>query len=216
MLLLSFRHPSFIRVMMCCHPVLGVFQNVCLRRLHEHGGSPVHIVEAAMAAQAYARLGMRDSAKIYLDELRVILPHLQSRDWAFNGAVGRASHAIWDLLDDTYSREFFKYTVAMLADGVGDWTNTSLQNTAGRMAALNGDFETATRYFEEARARLNSFQVPQRAIIDFDEAIAIRLSGHVLSDRRSDLLRDALQTFDEYRMMGWIGRAESEIAMGAE
>src|SRR5258707_414417 len=70
--------------------------------MHEGSGSPVHIVEAAMAAQAYARLNRFEDARLSLDELTGILPQLQPRDWAFNGAVGRAAHAIWDMLDMRY------------------------------------------------------------------------------------------------------------------
>ncbi|BCP54002.1 hypothetical protein K32_26190 [Kaistia sp. 32K] len=178
--------------------------------MHEGAGSPVHIVEAAMTAQAYARLGRFDDARVYLDELMAILPLLQPRDWAFNGAVGRATHAIWDMLDVKYASAFLAFTEALLADGVGDWTNTSLELSAARMAALLGKPELATEYFSKARQGLNEDQAPQRGIVDFDEAIALRLAGDTGSERRQALLASAIDCFTANRMTGWHERAERE------
>lgn len=182
--------------------------------MHEQGGSPVHIVEAAMAAQAYARLDRPEDARIYLDELSSILPHLKPRDWAFNGAVGRASHAIWDMLDRKYAPDFLRYARQLLAAGVGDWTNTSLELTVARMAALVGDFPLATEYFGKARQRHGALQAPQRAIIDFDEAIALRLAGAGSSPNRQELLTRAREGFRGNGMHGWERRADAEALRG--
>ena len=178
--------------------------------MHEGSGSPVHIVEAAMAAQAYARLNRFDDARLYLDELTGILPQLQPRDWAFNGAVGRAAHAIWDMLDMHYASDFLGYATTLMAAGVGDWTNTSLDLSAARMAALLGKHTAATEHFERARARLTKEQSPQRSIIDFDEAIALRLAGNREPDRRACLIGSAKTGFAINRMNGWLVRAERE------
>ena len=177
--------------------------------MHESGGSPVHIVEAAMAAQAYARLGRFDDACVYLDELASILPHLEPRDWAFNGAVGRASHAIWDMLDASYAPQFRAHASDLLAAGVGDWTNTSLLQTVARMAALTGDFDAASDHFARARESFSPSQRPQRAIVDFDEAIALRLMDRD-PERRRSLLDAAVTTFRAYRMDGWEARLAAE------
>jgi tetratricopeptide (TPR) repeat protein len=182
--------------------------------MHESGGSPVHIVEAAMAAQAYARLDRFDDARIYLDELVAILPHLQPRDWAFNGAVGRASHAVWDMLDTRHAADFLRYAQGLLAAGVGDWTNTSLEHTVARMAALVGDFERAGVHFARAREGFSSSQSAQRAIVDLDEAIALRLAGRD-DARRDTLLAKARAGFEANRMPGWVARADAEASLSA-
>jgi tetratricopeptide (TPR) repeat protein len=181
--------------------------------MHEGEGSPVHTVEAAMAAQAYARLGRFDDARVYLDELMAILPKLQPRDWAFNGAVGRASHAIWDMLDDKYAAAFLGFSEALLVDGVGDWTNTSLELSAARMAALLGKHDLAGEYFSKARQVLNALQTPQRGIVDYDEVIALRLAGDVEPKRRRGLLASASECFAANRMAGWHERAEREAGV---
>jgi len=178
--------------------------------MHEGAGSPVHTVEAAMAAQAYARLDRFDDARVYLDELMAILPKLEPRDWAFNGAVGRASHAIWDMLDQKYAEAFLGFSEALLADGVGDWTNTSLELSAARMAALLDKPALATEYFSKARQGLNELQAPQRGIVDYDEAIALRLAGDPEPERRRGLLASATQCFAANGMSGWQKRAERE------
>jgi tetratricopeptide (TPR) repeat protein len=178
--------------------------------MHEGAGSPVHIVEAAMTAQAFARLGRFDDARTYLDELMAILPKLQPRDWAFNGAIGRASHAIWDMLDKNYAQAFLEFTEALLSNGVGDWTNTSLELSGARMATLLGKHDLAQRYFSEARECLNEHQTPQRGIVDFDEAIALRLEGNSQPERRDWLLDSAIKCFTDNHMDGWLERAEQE------
>jgi hypothetical protein len=184
--------------------------------LEEPGGSPVHIVEAAMAAQAYARLGRFADAKLYLEALTPVLQRLKPRDWAVNGAVGRASHAIWDMVGVEYAAAYRALALALLEAGVGDWTNTSLELTVARMAALLGSGAEAEEYFRRARRRLGRRrQDPRRAIIDYDEVIALRLLSASRGERRSHLLDAALATFRACGMQGWVQRATAESERGA-
>jgi tetratricopeptide (TPR) repeat protein len=179
--------------------------------LEEPGGSPVHIVEAAMAAQAYARLGEIANASHYLDELTIVLKQLQPRDWAFNGAVGRASHAIWDMSATRYANDYRAMALEMLGAGVGDWTNTSLEQTVARMSALLGNASESHNYFERSRRRLgNKEDDPRAAILDFDEAIAIRRCPAIGPSRRESLLSSAIKVFSRNGMAGWVDRAQSE------
>lgn len=179
--------------------------------LEEPGGSPVHIVEAAMAAQAYARLGEFDRAAFYLDELTKVLKQLQPRDWAFNGAAGRAAHAIWDMQAARYAADYRAMALAMLGVGVGDWTNTSLEETVARMAALLSHAEESRQYFAAARKRLGErADDPRIAIFDFDEAVAIRLCPAIGTARRTGLLDKAAAGFEQNGMAGWAERARRE------
>jgi tetratricopeptide (TPR) repeat protein len=181
--------------------------------LEEPGGSPVHIVEAAMAAQAYALIGRHEDAQFYLDELTPILQQLQPTDWAFNGAVGRASHAIWDMASVKYARDYREMAHALLEAGVGDWTSTSLEQTVARMASLLNNVHEASEYFQLARAKLDPEQVPQRAIIDFDEAVSLRITSVEGDKRRVSLLDSALKDFKAVGMKGWTKRALAETQM---
>ena len=180
--------------------------------LVEPGGSPVHIVEAAMAAQAFARLDRFEDARRYLDELTVVLRKLAPRDWAFNGAVGRASHAIWDMAAVEYAKEYHGFASHLISNGVGNWTNTSLEQTVARMAALLGRHDEAVFFFAAARSGLKAEdQDPRRAIIDFDEAVAMRLLQAPDGDRRKALLQQSLGAFERHRMNGWVQRAVGEL-----
>jgi tetratricopeptide (TPR) repeat protein len=179
--------------------------------MEEPGGSPVHIVEAAMAAQAYARLGRFADARIYLDELTPVLKKLQPRDWALNGAVGRASHAIWDMAGREYAASYHDLALRLIAAGVADWTNTSLHLTVARMAALLGSGEQAKEYFHRARLKLGRKRKdPRRAIIDYDDAVAMRFMNAPDHRRRDRLLKEAMATFRAREMQGWVARAEAE------
>ena len=179
--------------------------------LEEPGGSPVHIVEAAMAAQAYARIDRFADARFYLDELTGVLRKLEPRDWAFNGAVGRASHAIWDMAAVDYALEYRDHALRMLDVGVGDWTNTSLELTVARMAALLGKAEEARSYFEAARQKLVEKQAdPRKAIIDFDEAVSLRLLQSPDRSRRRMLLESARSIFEARQMGDWSRRLTEE------
>jgi tetratricopeptide (TPR) repeat protein len=180
--------------------------------LKEPNGSPVHIVETAMAAQAYARIYRFEDARFYLDELTIVLRKLQPRDWAFNGAVGRASHAIWDMAAVEYAEEYRNHALHMLAAGVGDWTNTSLEQTVARMAALLDHGEEAATYFEAARQKLSRKRAdPRKAIMDFDEAVSLRLLKSTNLSRRTSLLERAHTTFERRKMAGWSRRLKEEV-----
>ena len=182
-------------------------------RLKEPGGSPVHVVEAAMAAQAYARLGRFEDARYHLDELTVVLKRLEPRDWAVNGAVGRASHAIWDMAAEDYAHDYRDFALRLLSAGVGDWTNTSLELTVARMAALLDWHDEASAYFERARRKLGAKRRdPRSAIVDFDEAVALRRSPAPDKERREALLEGAASTFRERGMDGWVERAATELS----
>lgn len=180
--------------------------------LEEPGGSPVHIVETAMAAQAYARIDRFEDARFYLNELTKVLKHLQPRDWAFNGAVGRASHAIWDMAAVEYAETYRNHALRLLAAGVGDWTNTSLELTVARMAALLGRGEEAGTHFRAARQKLSRKRAdPRKAIMDFDEAVSLRLLKSGEASRRASLLESARSVFERRNMHGWMRRLEDEL-----
>lgn len=183
--------------------------------LDEPGGSPVHIIEAAMAAQAFARLGQFEKADQMLRELTPVIKQLSPRDWALNGAVGRSSHAIWDMEAPEFAADYLELAQRLLAADVGDWTNTSLEQTVARMAALLGHRGRSQDYFGAARAKLSEKPIdPRAAIFDFDEAKAIRLLGANQPERRQELLSASRGVFRALKMNGWLARADAEDDLG--
>ena len=102
--------------------------------------------------------------------------------------------------------------LAMLAAGVGDWTNTSLEQTVARMAALQGDANQTCDYFAKARHRLAGPGDPRTAILDFDEAVAARICPAHDPGRRHALLDAAIAGFAQNAMEGWLERAARERA----
>jgi hypothetical protein len=81
------------------------------------------------------------------------------------------------------------------------------------MASLLGDLPEAKTYFDRARAELiPGAHRPQRAIIDFDEAVALlRLGGAAAEQTARDLLRTTADEFAALNMKGWQRRAEAEL-----
>jgi hypothetical protein len=109
-----------------------------------------------------------------------------------------------------YAATYRDFALKLIAAGVGDWTNTSLHLTVARMAALLGSAEESMDQFGRARLKLGrKREDPRRAIIDYDEAVALRFCGSP-SEPRGQLLRHAISTFRARGMQGWVKRAEAE------
>ena len=107
--------------------------------IREPGGSPVYVIEAGMAAQAWARAGEPERSRNLLDALTPILERLEPFDWAYNGAVGRAAHAIWDLEAVEYAGAYREFALRLVAEPeVGDWnasSNMALSSKCGSSVA---------------------------------------------------------------------------------
>ena len=181
--------------------------------VREPGGSPVYIIEAGMAAQAHARVGDAARCRILLDALTAILERLEPYDWAYNGAVGRAAHAIWDLGAAEYAAAYHGFALRLVAEPeVGDWNASSNELSVACMAALLGDSEQAAEYFERARAALHASG--QRALlvaVDLYEAQALERVGIPDPERLRALLETVIERAREMGMEGWEERAR-EVA----
>ena len=178
--------------------------------IREPGGSPVYIIEAGMAAQAHARAGEPARCRALLDALTPILERLEPYEWAYNGAVGRASHAIWDLEAVEYAAAYHGFALRLVAEPeVGDWNASSNELSVACMAALLGDSAQAQEYFERARAALHASG--QRALlvaVDLYEAQALQRTGNTEPGRMRALLQAVIGRAREMGMQGWEERAE--------
>lgn len=182
--------------------------------IYEPGGSPVYIVEAAMIAQAYARAGKAAEARLVLDDLTSILERLGPKDWAYNGAVGRATHAIWDLGAVEYAPIYRKMALDLVEEPeIGDWNATSNELTVACMHALLGDMTQAEQYFGKARDGVDrSGQYAIRVVIDLYEAQALIRTGSRDINRIHALLDRTIEKSNEMGMLGWMKRAVGEAA----
>jgi hypothetical protein len=80
------------------------------------------------------------------------------------------------------------------------------------MAALLDHGEEAATYFEAARQKLSRKRAdPRKAIMDFDEAVSLRLLKSTNLSRRTSLLERAHTTFERRKMAGWSRRLKEEV-----
>lgn len=184
--------------------------------IREPGGSPVYVIEAGMAAQAWARAGEPACSRVLLDALTPILTRLEPWDWACNGAVGRAAHAIWELGAVEYAAAYRGFALRLVAEPeVGDWNASSNELSVACMAALLGDAAEAREYFERARVTLHaSGQHALRVAVDLYEAQALERAGSAESGRVRALIEAVIARARQTGMEGWEERAR-EVASRA-
>ena len=170
----------------------------------------------ALVAQgivACVRAGQPQDARPLLLALTPILESLEPSFFLLNSAVAMAASAIWELEAVEFAEPYRRLVLRLLEAGVADPPVGSLSLSVARMAALTGDMGAATDQFARARGELESSgQRPLRAILDFDEALALARAGREADPRVDDLLSDALAEFLRLGMAGWAGRARERQA----
>jgi hypothetical protein len=118
---------------------------------------------------------------------------------------------VWYLGATDLAASFRRYAGDLIRAGVGDWPTVSNELTVACMAALLGDHDEADAYFERARQKLVlGAHEPQRAIIDFDHAVALSSRHGDERARSLTLLDEARRTFARLEMRGWEKRAVAE------
>ena len=169
-------------------------------------------VYAAMAALAHARAGTTAEARRLLAALTPILESMDPKAGNHNGAVALAADAVWTLEARDLAAAYRRLALDVIGAGVGDYPQTSNQQTVARMATLRGDPSEARPYFAQAREVLEaSGQRPLRAIVDHDEALAEAGFDGAGGDRIGQLLDAALAAFADLGMAGW-GERTQELA----
>src|SRR5438034_244812 len=109
--------------------------------------------------------------------------------WARCTAYGWLWRQAWLLAMPTTSMEIGRLALDLIAAGIGGHFMGSHELTAARMAALLGDMAEASTYFMLARTVLEtSGQQLLRAIVDYDEALALLRVGSIDPVRVSRLL----------------------------
>ncbi|HVM30523.1 MAG TPA: AAA family ATPase [Candidatus Limnocylindrales bacterium] len=181
------------------------------------GLTPAGLLLAAEASVAFARDDDTGRAEpLVADVLRACadwppLTHL--RDSALMSALstvwdcGWAQHAV---AGRALARS------AQAAGAGGNHTSTPVLALA-RMHALAGELAEAHDHFAAERAALaGAGRRPLRAIVDYDEAIALAAAGPARHAEASQLLELAARAFEELGMVGWEQRARRLLGDGLE
>ena len=168
-------------------------------------GSPaVAPLCAALACYAFACGDATGKARELLAD--VLIPGLRAAnpwDYMMAPAVAYAAAAVWELRDEALARGLLPAAEAIIAAGVPDPYMSSNHLTLARLATVL-DRDEAAAAFQRARVELERRgQLPLRAIVDFDEALArrwLRMPGS------AELLLAANAQFHELGMTVWSDR----------
>ena len=115
-----------------------------------------------------------------------------------------------ELGEAEHAGELKRLALDLIRSEVADYTPVCSELTMARMAALLGDVAEALAWFQRARASLDGRGArPLRAVVDFDEALVLRLEDPAATAR---LLEQARSEFAELEMTGWLSRAETQLA----
>jgi DNA-binding CsgD family transcriptional regulator/tetratricopeptide (TPR) repeat protein len=173
--------------------------------------------DAALAALALVRAGNPAGARQMLTTLASVVARVEPDLWLLNGTVGFAAAAVWELGASGLAPVFRDTARTLLQRGNGDFPCSSLTLAVARMSTLLDEHDTATRAFDRARLALEeSGQQPQRAIVDFDQAIAIADHRRGSTSQAIDLMTRAIERFRELGMAPWVARGEAHLTRWAE
>ncbi len=173
----------------------------------EAARSPLGLFVAANAAIDYSRAGNLMEARRILTALLAILPGMPPTMYVHNGTVNIAATSVWELGAVEFAATCRELALDLIAARIGGHFMGSHELTAARMAALLRDMPEASTYFMRARTVLEtSGQQLLRAIVDYDEALAL-LYTHSTDHARISLLLDAaLEQFRTLGMQAWLKR----------
>jgi DNA-binding CsgD family transcriptional regulator/tetratricopeptide (TPR) repeat protein len=168
--------------------------------------------DAALAALALVRSGNPNGARQLLVTLATVLARIEPDLWLLNGTVGFGAAAVWELGAADLAPIFRDTAQTLIDRGSGDFPCSSLALGLARMNTLLQDNEAASRGFDLARVALEeSGQQPQRAIVDFNQAIAIADHLQGPTGNAIELMTQAVQRFRELHMESWAERGESHL-----
>jgi DNA-binding CsgD family transcriptional regulator len=212
-------HRLYVLANMAIESVLGDYDQADWLRLAQTftqiatdpqtGRSVMGLTAANFAVLNQLRAGNPTEARHLLALLTPILQRLPPTTYLYNGGVDRAATTVWELAAIEYAGIYRQLALDLLAAGFEGSPYRSNALIVARMAALTGNMVEAGIYFAQARqAADSSGQRPLRAMIDYDEALALTRSGSPDDDpRRVMLLEAALAQFRSLGMKPWEQRA---------
>ena len=173
----------------------------------EAARSPLGLFVAANAANNQSRAGNEAEARRILNALLAVLPGMPPAMYVHNGTVNIAAAGVWELGAVEWAATCRQLALDLIAAGIGGHFMGSHELTVARMAALLGDMAEASTYFMRARTELEaSGRRPLRAIVEYDEALALLRAGSADPVRVSLLLDADLAQFRTLGMEAWLKR----------
>jgi DNA-binding SARP family transcriptional activator len=163
---------------------------------------------SAAMASGMARIGRPDLALQYLAAVPPALERAAPWALTYLRTACDAAETLWvlDRRDHLPAIETALRDKALPADFRFPMVDARL--ALGRLCALDGRGDEASRWFAEARVTLDAQGArPLRAIVDFDEALMHRRAGR--PDAARPLLEAAADQFTRLGMTGWLRRVEA-------
>jgi DNA-binding CsgD family transcriptional regulator len=165
------------------------------------------LIYGAMASYAYARANEPEKAAKLLRHVLPALAHAPPRDINQNGGVCFAAAAAWELDEQAVAPALHRAAHALIDAGVGDHWYVSNELAVAQTAALVGNLEDALAWFQRARVALEANgKRPVRAIVHFDEALALHRAGR---PGAGPPLARARAEFERLGMTQWVERADA-------
>src|SRR5262249_14773482 len=144
---------------------------------------PLGLSAASFAVYDHHRAGDEAEARRYLAAIAPLFDQLGPTTYIYNGALDRVASTVWEMGAVEYTAHYRRLALDLLDRGEPGSPLCSNALTVARMAALLGDADEARDYFGRARVALDaSGQRPLRAIVEYDEALALTRLGS--TDRR--------------------------------
>lgn len=172
---------------------------------------PLGLTAASFATYDHYRAGDEPEARRFLAAITPLVERLGPATYIYNGSLDRAAAAVWEMGAVDYAAHYRRLALDLLARGEEGSPLRSNALTVARMAALLGDVAEASAYFARARFVLDEAgQRPLRAIVEYDEALALIRSGSADDARATRLLDDALARLTALGMDDWRRRAGAQ------
>lgn len=171
--------------------------------------NPRAVVAAGYAAIGHARAGNVDEVQRILEAVTPLVEQMDPRLYVHHAVITFGGSAVWETGSTEFAASYRNLALSLINAGFGEGI-LAHELTVARMAALLGDMDEASRYFAVARRKLEAGGLrPTRAIVDYDEALALIRAGSGNRAHILVLLNDAAAAFDVLGMGGWVQRAQT-------
>jgi DNA-binding CsgD family transcriptional regulator len=170
----------------------------------EAARGPLGPAWAALAVVNLSRTGADHECRRLLDALTPVLDRLGPRVFRQSACVFRAGEAVWRFSASDYAPDYQRLALDLVTAGVADAPLASNALTVARMAALIGDDGGAAAWFARARSELEADgRRPLRAVVDYDEGLALVRARSTDQARIEALLNAAVAAFGALGMTSW-------------
>ncbi|MFN8514998.1 MAG: AAA family ATPase [Thermomicrobiales bacterium] len=170
----------------------------------------VGFASAALGAMNVLRAGDESAARRLLAGLAQVHAAIEPTDYMYSSTFDRACSVIWELAATEYAEQYHRLAHALIARNDSRGMVNAYERDVALMAALLGHHEESSDYFARARVTLDAAgHRTMRAIVDYDEALALTRANSPDHARIAALLDAALDQFTALGMVGWEARARA-------